>query len=239
MQGVPRERRHLAGAILAHLDAEHPGTAAHDREQLVVAVEVEPHRDAEAVAQRRGEETGAGGGADQGEAGKLDPDRAGGRAFANDEVELEVLHCRIEDLLDGRIEPMDLVDEQDVALLEIGEERCEIAGAGDHRAGGGAEVHPELARHDLGERRLAEPRRAGEEDMVEGLAAGAGGGDEDLEIGPRLGLADELGEALRAQLPVGLVLARRLPSTRRVMMPRARAGQVGSAARRPPQRLPP
>ena len=102
---------------------------------------------------------------------------------------------------------MDLVDEQDVALLEIGEERCEIAGAGDHRAGGGAEVHPELARHDLGERRLAEPRRAGEEDMVEGLAAGAGGGDEDLEIGPRLGLADELGEALRAQLPVGLVLA--------------------------------
>src|SRR5262245_22278396 len=202
-----RAPRHLAGPVLAHFNAEHPAAAAHDREQLVIAVDFEPDLNAEAVAQRRGEETGAGGGADQGETGKLDADRPGGRAFADDQVELEVLHCRVEDLLDRGIEPMDLVDEEDVAFLEIGEERREIAGAGDHRAGGGAEIHPKLARHDLRERRLAEPRRAGEENVVEGLAAGAGGGDEDLEIGTRLGLADKVGEALRTQLPVGLVLA--------------------------------
>ena len=90
MRGVPRDAPgDLAGAVLAHLDAEDPGAAAHDRQQLLLIVEFEPHRDAEAVAQRRGQEAGAGGGADQGEMGKLDPDGAGGRALADDQVELK------------------------------------------------------------------------------------------------------------------------------------------------------
>ena len=43
--------------------------------------------------------------------------RARRRPLADDEVELEVLHRRIEDFLDRRIEPVDLVDEQHVARL--------------------------------------------------------------------------------------------------------------------------
>ena len=64
---------------------------------------------------------------------------------------------------------MDLVDEQHVALFEIGEQRREIAGLGDHRAGGGAEVDAELARHDLRQRGLAEARGADEQHVVERL----------------------------------------------------------------------
>ena len=44
-----------------------------------------------------------------------------------------VLHGGIEDFLDRRIEAMDLVDEQHVARLEVGELRGEVAGLGDHR----------------------------------------------------------------------------------------------------------
>ena len=66
---------------------------------------------------------------------------------------------------------MDLVDEEDVAVLEIGEERREIAGLDDDRAGGGAEIDAELARDDLRERRLAEARRPDEEHVVERLLA--------------------------------------------------------------------
>ena len=66
--------------------------------------------------------------------GEVDLHRARRRPFADDEVELEILHRRIEDFLDRRIEPMDLVDEQHVALFEIGQQRREIAGLGDHRA---------------------------------------------------------------------------------------------------------
>ena len=77
---------------------------------------------------------------------------------------------RIEDFLDRRVEPVDLVDEQHVAVFEIGEQRGEVAGLGDHRAGGRAEIHAELARHDLRERRLAEARGPREQHMVERLA---------------------------------------------------------------------
>ena len=107
------------------------------------------------------------------ELGEIDAHRARRRSLADDEVELEVLHRRIEDFLDRRIEPMDLVDEQDVALLEVGEQRGEIAGLGNHRTGGGAKADAQLLGHDLRQRRLAETRRTRKQHMVERIAARA------------------------------------------------------------------
>ena len=66
---------------------------------------------------------------------------------------------------------MNLVDEQNVARLKIGELGGKIAGLGDHRPGCRAEIDAEFARHDLRERRLAEARRPDEQHMVERLAA--------------------------------------------------------------------
>src|SRR5262249_26505932 len=146
------------------------------------------------------------GGADQRELREIDLDRARRRAFADDEVELEILHRRIENLLDRRIEPVNLVDEQDVALLEIGEQRCEIAGLGNDGARGGTEVHAEFARHDLGERGLAEARRADEQDVTECLADHPRGLDEHARIAARLRLADEIVELQRAQRSVRRII---------------------------------
>src|SRR6185436_12193702 len=122
------------------------------------------------------------------------------------EVELKILHSRVKDFLDRRVEPVDLIDEQHVALLEIGEERGEIAGPGDDRSRGGAEIDAELARHDLGERGLAEPGRADEQHVVESFLACARRSDEHPEIGACLALADELVESLRAQRRIRRVL---------------------------------
>ena len=94
---------------------------------------------------------------------------------------------------------MDFVDEQHVALFEIGQQRREIAGLGDHRPGGGAEADAEFARHDLRQRGLAEAGRTDEQHMVERLAAFARRLDEDRQIGARLRLADEFRQQLRAQ----------------------------------------
>ena len=80
---------------------------------------------------------------------------------------------RVEDLLNGRGETMDLVDEQDVARLQVGELGGEVAGAHDHRPRGQTEADPELGGDDLGERGLAKPGRPGEQNMVERRAAGA------------------------------------------------------------------
>src|SRR5262249_37901223 len=73
-RGAARAPCNLARALLACPDLEHARRAAHDFEQFVFAIEIEPHRNAEPVAQRRGEEAGASGGTDEREAGKIDPD---------------------------------------------------------------------------------------------------------------------------------------------------------------------
>src|SRR5690606_32066563 len=89
----------LAGAIRFAVDAQDPRRTAHDPGQLLGRVELQALDDAEAVAQRRGQQAGAGGGADQGERRQVELDRARGRALADHDVDLEVLHRRIEHLL--------------------------------------------------------------------------------------------------------------------------------------------
>ena len=102
---------------------------------------------------------------------------------------------------------MDFVDEQHVALFEIGEQRGEIAGLCDHRARGGAKADAELARDDLRQRGLAEAGGTDEQHMVQRLVTLARGLDEDGEIGARLRLADEFGQQLRAQRGVADIVA--------------------------------
>ena len=162
----------LVGAVVGEREAEHARAArARCPRSSADRVEIQPDRDAETVAQRRRQQARAGGGADQRERREVDLDRARRRALADDQVELEILHRGIEDFLHRRVEAMDFVDEQDVARLQIGELRGEIAGLGDHRPRGRAEIDAELARHDLRQRRLAEAGRADEQHMVERLAA--------------------------------------------------------------------
>ncbi|KQS81802.1 hypothetical protein ASG32_03385 [Methylobacterium sp. Leaf361] len=130
-----------------------------DSQKIALVRGVIADRDPEPVAQRRRQQPRSRRGADQRELRQLDLDRARRRALADDQVELVILHGRVEDLLDRRVEPVDLVDEQDVALLQVGELGGQIPGLGDHRPGGRAEVHAEFARHDLRQRGLAEPGR--------------------------------------------------------------------------------
>ena len=101
--------------------------------------------------------------------------RARRRPLADDQVELEVLHRRIEHFLDRRLQAVDLVDEQDVAGLQVGQDRGEVAGALDHRPGGGAEADAQLARDDLRQRGLAQAGRAVQQHVVQRLAAGSRG----------------------------------------------------------------
>src|SRR5439155_6680832 len=102
--------------------------APDDGRQLGGLVEVEAAGEAETIPQRGGEHAGAGGCADEREAGDVDPDRPGGGALADDDVEAEVLHRRVQDLLDGAGEPVDLIDEEHVAVLEVGQDGGQVPG---------------------------------------------------------------------------------------------------------------
>ena len=137
---APRDLE-AAGVVEWHL--EQAGRAPHDRGELVGRVELQSRDDAEAVAQRIGEHARARRRADQREGLQLELDRARRRAFADHDVDLVVLERGVEDFLDDRREAMDLVDEENVVLLEVGEDRGEVLGLFEHRPRGRAQIHAE------------------------------------------------------------------------------------------------
>ena len=157
----------------------------------------------------------------------------------------------IEHLLDRPVEAVDLVDEEDVVGLERGEHRGEVALALQHRAAGDVEAHPELGRDDAGQRGLAEPRRTGEQHVIEGLGALARRLEEDAQLLLHALLPDEVVEPARAQRAVELVLRPEVVAAREPVVlgssaPQARPGRAargpprrGRTARRPGPRRPP
>ena len=207
MRGVPRERRAISMApALGQRQPELFGAAGHDQFQLGRRVQHQAQRDAEAVAQGLGQQTGAGGGAHQGEWRQVDTHRARRRALADDEVQLEVLHRGIQHFLDGGLQAVDLVDEQHIARLQVGQDGGQVAGALDHRAGGGAEPHPQFASHDLGQGGLAQARRPVQQHVVHRLRPPPCGMDEDAQVFAAGLLPDELRQHLRPQRRFGGVL---------------------------------
>jgi len=112
-----------------------------DLDQLRFFVEIEPNGDAEPIPQGRRDQARPGGRADQRKGLQIDPNRARRRPFPDDQIELEVLHGRIEDFLHRRVETVNLIDEQDVARLQVGQDGRQVAGPRDNGAGGRAKVH--------------------------------------------------------------------------------------------------
>ena len=185
MRGVPRERRAISHApASSSVDVEDAGRPHDDRLQLGRVVVVEAGDEPEAVAQRPGDHARAGRRPDERERRQRQADARCRRALADDDVELEVLHRRVQDLLDRPRQAVDLVDEQDVALLQLGEDRRQVAGPFQRRARRDVQGHAHLGGGDAGQRRLAEPGRAGEQQVVDGLAAPPGGLDDDRRGAP-------------------------------------------------------
>lgn len=147
--------------------------------------------------QRRGQKTGAGGGADQGERRQVEFDRPGCRALADHDVDLEILHRRIQHFLDHGREAMDLVDEQHIVRLQVGQQRRQVAGFLDHRARGHAQVHAQLVGDHMAQRCLAEAGRPEDQHVVQRLAAPLRRLDVDVQLFAHRLLAEILVQPLR------------------------------------------
>ena len=126
--------------------------------------------------------------------------------LADDDVEPEILEGRVKHLFDGAAQPVDLVDEEDVARLHRGQDRRHVALALERGAGDAADADAELLAHDVGEARLAEAGRADEQHVVERLAARAGRLKRDVELLLEALLPDELVEPPWSQRAIELVL---------------------------------
>ena len=196
-------------ACRVDLDLEQLRRALHDARELLGVVELEPRHDAEAVAQRIGQHAGARRRADQREGRQIELHRARRGPFADHDVELVILERRIQHFFDDRRQPVDLVDEEHVVRLEVGQQRREIAGALEHGARGMAQIHAELVRDHVRERRLAEARRPEQQHVVERFAALPCGLDEDRELAADFLLPDVFVECLRPQRALERLFLRR------------------------------
>ena len=162
-----RSRRHLR----TQSHAENLGAALQDTDQFVGRVVREVRQHAEAIAQRRGQQTRPRRRADQREARQVDLERARRRSLPDHEVELEVLHRGIEDLFDGGVQAVDLVDEEHVTGFEVRDNRRQIAGPLDDWTRSGAQGRPHLVGDHMRERGLPETGGSVEQRMIQTLAA--------------------------------------------------------------------
>jgi hypothetical protein len=80
--------------------------------------------------------------------------------LVDDDIELEVLHGGVEVFLDGFLEAVDFVDEEDITFLEVGEEAGEVGGFLDGRATGCLERAAHGFGEDVGEGGFAKSWRA-------------------------------------------------------------------------------
>ena len=94
---------------------------------------------------------------------------------------------------------MDLVDEEHVTVLQVGEQRSQITGPRQHGPRGDAQAGSHFGGDDAGQRRLAQTGGAGEEDVVHRLVPLAGRLQHDAEVLDQLGLADELRQRARSE----------------------------------------
>src|SRR5436190_2708201 len=189
----------LVGPLAVGADVEDPRAPEHDLLQVPDVVVVQARAEAEALAERKGDPPRTGSGPDQRETRQLQADRPRRRTLAEHHVEREVLEGRVEHLLDGPRHAVDLVDEEHVALPEVRQDRGEVARALQRGAGGGLEPGRHLVRDDLGERGLAEPRRAAEQQVVNGFPSFARRLQEQCELFLHTILPDELSERAGTQ----------------------------------------
>ena len=160
---------------------------------------IQPQHQAEAAAQRRAHQALPRGRADRRELLQRHRMRARAGPRADQDVEMEILQRRVEHLLHIGQQPMNFVDEENLARLNRAENAGEIELLLQHRAGGLLECHFQFLRDDRRERGFAQSGRAVEQHVIHRLAALAGGFDGDLQIFFEPLLAGEIGEAPRTQ----------------------------------------
>ena len=198
----PGTSRQLHGAQRVNLHAQHVRGTLHDGLQLLVRIEFQMMHHAEAIPQRRGQQSRPCRRANQRKMRQIQPDGPGRSALANHNIDGEILHGRVQHLLHLPVQPVNLVHEKHVALGQIIENRRDLARLLDGRSGGHLHVDAHLIGDNAGQGRLAQSRRAVKQHVIQGFSPGLGRLDIDFQIFLGLFLADIFIQRLRPQTVV-------------------------------------
>src|SRR5258707_195279 len=97
-----------------------------DDQQILRLIKIEAMDDAEARTERRGDQSGAGGGTDQREMVQMKRVNARARSLSDDQVDAKILHRGVEDFFDGGLQAVNFVEEKYFAGFQRGENRGQI-----------------------------------------------------------------------------------------------------------------
>ena len=189
----------LHGSLGLTGDAEDPGRPGDDLGKLLRGVQLQPEHHAEAVPQGGGKLPGPGGGSHQGKMGQVDADGTGAGPLADDDIEGVVLHGGVQYLLHAAVQPVDLIDEEDIIFIEVGQQGSQIARFFDGRTAGNTDIDPHFRRDDLRKGGFAQAGGAVKQHMVQRLPAQARRLHKDREIFLDLLLPDVFLQRVRAQ----------------------------------------
>ena len=98
---------------------------------------------------------------------QIQPDGVGRRPLAYDNIQSVVLHGGVQNFLHGAVQPVDLVDKEDISLLQIAQDRCHFPRFSDGRSRSDLHMCSHLIGNDSGERGLSKSGRSVEQHMVE------------------------------------------------------------------------
>src|SRR5262245_24108692 len=141
-----RAPSNLRCAVAVDLDLHHVGRPTHDQLEILSRIEVQTLLDAETRSHRRREHAESRGRADERELFNRHRDRLRLGSIGEANVDLVVLHRRIEELFDDRPETMDLVDEQNVARAQVRQRNNDVTGLLDRRTLSRPDVNGALTR---------------------------------------------------------------------------------------------
>ena len=197
----PRPPCDLNCAIHISFHVQETGGTLDDFRQLLGRVVVHVAEDAEPIPERRREHPGAGSRSHQGKPLKRNLESLRVSTLVEHEIDLEVFHRGVEELLDYLGEAVNLIDKEDIPNLQAGENSHHILGAFQRRTGCGDNVRTHRAGDDVGQGGFPKPRCAVKEYVFERFAPVAGGGDGDLHVLHHGQLTDIFIERLRAEVP--------------------------------------
>lgn len=198
-RGAARARGDFQRAGPLDGGVEQAGGALDDFREFLPVVIIQTIDEAETRTQRRGEHAGARRRADEREARQVDLDGSRGGPGIDNDIDPVIFHRGIEVFLDGWMQAVDFIDEKHVALLDVGENAGEVSGFFDLWAGSRVKLCAGGVGDEVGEGGFSEAGRAGEQNVIQHVAALAGGLKHEQQAFLDLFLADEFRELAGAQ----------------------------------------
>ena len=145
-------------------------------------VEIEAMDDAETRTKWRGDQSRAGGGADQREMIQVKWMNARAGSLADDKIHAKIFHRGIENFFDSGLQAMNFVEKKNFLGSERSENCGEVAFAFEQRTSAGLDGNVQFVGDDLRESGFAEARRAVQQNVIESFAAIASGFEGDGNI---------------------------------------------------------